>query len=645
MRHYKYRSHVLFPIILFSLLALALLTFSRVGLTLWQNAHIQSASDWYFIIVQGIRVDVATLCWLYGVPALLLTLLPTRGILGKTWLLLLRLWLVIGLWIMVYMELATPGFIDEYNLRPNRLFIEYLEHPKEVFSMLWGGYKLELFVGLFGSLITLILGWKLSRVVTQLRSPKWYWRPVMGIVVVALAVMGGRSTLQHRALNPALVAFSTDPLLNDLVLNSSYSLVFAAKNMVAEKNAEDFYGSMPLKQAVAIVKRYSGKSERFLPGNIPTLNTQPPRYHHRKNLVILLQESLGARLVGGLGGLPLTPHLDQLLKQGWNFTRLYATGTRSVRGIEAVITGFPPTPSRAVVKLGLSQTGFFTIAQLLKRQGYVTQFIYGGESHFDNMKSFFLGNGFTNIVDLPQFSHPKFVGSWGASDQDLYTMSDRQFTRLSAQGKPFFSLVFTTSNHSPYEFPDGAIDLYEQPKQTRNNAVKYADQALGEFIEKAKKSNYWHDTVFIVIADHDSRAKGHVPVPVDRFHIPAVIFGEGITAREDDRLASNIDIPPTLLSLMGVWATTPMIGHDMTQAVRRVDQRALMQFDKNFGYLTNDKLVVLQPQKAPIGYHYDFAHQTLTLQPLSKTDINRALAHAVIGGKLYRQQLYHLPAQ
>ncbi|MBD8513626.1 LTA synthase family protein [Photobacterium sp. CAU 1568] len=646
MQKLKPITGVMFPIALFALLSLILLSVSRVVLTLWQIDHITGWQDWASILLQGVRVDVSTLCWLLILPSLLLALLPTQGFLGQIWLFILRLWLVAGLWILVYMELATPSFISEYNLRPNRLFIEYLVYPKEVFSMLWVGYKLELAVGLIGSVLTLYLGWLLSGyAVRDLDAPRWYWRPVLAISVVALGVMGARSTFQHRPLNPAMVAFSTDPLLNDLTLNSSYSVIFAAKNMASEKNAEAFYGTMPLDDIIETVRASSGRPESFMPGDILTLNTNAPTVEGKKNLVILLQESLGARFVGGLGGLPLTPNLDALMQEGWNFTQVYATGTRSVRGIEAMTTGFTPTPSRAVVKLSKSQTGFYTIAGLLGRQGYHTQFIYGGESHFDNMKSFFLGNGFEDIVDLPDFVNPKFVGSWGASDQDLYQMADKQFTKLHQTGQPFFSLVFTSSNHSPYEFPDGEIELYEQPEHTRNNAVKYSDKALGEFFAKARQSEYWKDTVFIVIADHDARAEGNVPVPVDRFHIPAVILGEDIQPRQDDRLASNIDMAPTLLSLIGADNTSPMIGHDLTKEVAPEYQRAMMQFDKNFGYLTRDKLVVLQPGKAAIGYQYDFSRQTLTPSGISEQESQRALAHALLGGKLYREGRYRLPPQ
>ncbi|KYN87493.1 hypothetical protein ATY36_03785 [Vibrio cidicii] len=635
----------LHPILAFSAFALGLLTTSRVLLAVWQADRVSAAEGWLNLIVQGIRVDIATLSWLFILPALLAALFPVQGIFGKIWRTLLRLWLVAGLWILVYMELATPPFIMEYDLRPNRLFVEYLIYPKEVFSMLWSGYKLELFIGLIGSVATLWFGWKWSEKVTaQTQQVKWRWRPVLAVAVIILGVLGARSSLGHRPLNPAMVAFSSDPLVNDLVLNSAYSVFFAINNMKSERSAVQFYGKMDTNRVIELVKQSSAK-ENYLPGSLPTLNFNPATHQgKKKNLVILLQESLGSRFVGGLGGLPLTPNLDQLLKEGWSFTQMYATGTRSVRGIEAVTTGFPPTPSRAVVKLSKSQTGFFTIADLLQKQGYHTQFIYGGEAHFDNMKSFFLGNGFEQIVDEPQYDNPEFKGSWGVSDEDLYTKADQEFTRLNQQGKPFFSLVFTSSNHSPFEYPAGKIEPYDAQFNTRNNAVKYSDYALGTFFDKAKKSDYWDNTVFIIIADHDARVYGSQLVPVEHFHIPALILGKDITPREDDRLANNLDMPPTLLSLIGVDATTPMIGRDLTKPLAREDERAMMQFDKNFGYLTRDNLVVFSPGEKVSTYQYNFADKTLTPKDATPEDIERAKAHALLGSMAYKHNWYSADA-
>ncbi|PJG59037.1 LTA synthase family protein [Aeromonas cavernicola] len=639
----KQRLGPFWPFAIFSLIALLSLSLSRIALGLWQLERVEAVAGWSQMLLQGVRVDVATLCWVWGVPAMLTLLLASPTAIGRAWLQLMRVWLTLGLWLMLFLEISTPSFITEYGVRPNRLYVEYLIYPKEVFAMLWAGRKGELLLAACFSGALLSGSWWLSgRLMAGLSFPRWVLRPLFALLILAIGFLGARSSLGHRALNSAMVAFASDPLVNALTVNSAYSVFFAIKQMGAEENASQFYGKLSEQQVLAIVRQESGRPASAF--NSPTLPSQTfnlaSAQGKPKNLVILLQESLGSQFVGYLGGLPLTPNIDALAQQGWAFERLYATGTRSVRGIEAVLTGFTPTPAQAVVKLGKSQTNFFTLADLLKQRGYSTSFIYGGESHFDNMRSFFLGNGFTTIVEQKDYKNPVFKGSWGASDEDLMAKANETFQALHKEGKPFFSLVFSSSNHDPFEFPDNRIELYEQPKQTRNNAAKYADYAIGEFFKQAKQADYWQDTLFLVIADHDSRVSGANLVPIPRFHIPGVIVGQGIAPQQDKRLVSQIDMGPTLLSLMGISASYPMLGKDLTQMPADWPGRAMMQYDKNFALMQGNDVVILQPERPAEGYVYDFANEQLSPAPQPDTLKQHALGLALWGSLAYEKGLY-----
>ncbi len=327
----------------------------------------------------------------------------------------------------------------------------------------------------------------------------------MFLLVAVVTFIGARSSFAHRGINPAMVAFSSDPLVNSLVLNSGYSVMFAIQQLKDESHSSEQYGKMPVDEILSTVKKAQQRPlSDYISNEIPILTYNEATYKGKpKNIVIILEESLGAQFIGVLGGKPLSPEFDKLAQEGWLFENIYATGTRSVRGIEAVITGFTPTPARSTVKLAKSQRNFFTIAELLRRKGYETSFIYGGEKHFDNMASFFYGNGFKTIIDEKDYSNPDFIGTWGVSDEDLFKKADSLFKQWNKQDKPFFSLVFSSSNHDPFEFPDGKIALYDKEKQTRNNAAKYADYAIGQFFKLAKNSDYWKNTIFLVIADHD----------------------------------------------------------------------------------------------------------------------------------------------
>lgn len=634
---------VLFPILLFIGINLLILSLARLGVGIWQVDRVTAVNGWLPLMLQGIRIDIASLCWLFGLPALFSVLFFHQNVVGKIWRAILRVWLTVGSVFILFMEVATPNFIETFDLRPNRLFIEYLVHPKEVFTMLMNGHLVSVIFGVLAILISGVIYWKLSGWATQnLRFPSWKMRPFIALLVAAIVFVGGRSSLAHRGINPAMVAFSSDPLVNSLVLNSGYSVLYAVQQLKDEDKSSEQYGKMSVEEMLSIVKQARNRPETdYILADIPTLTENQATYQGKpKNIVIVLEESLGAQFVGALGGKPLTPNLDKLSKEGWFFTNLYATGTRSVRGIEAVTTGFTPTPARAVVKLTKSQNNFFSIAELLKRQGYHTSFIYGGEKHFDNMASFFYGNGFQQIIDEKDYKNPKFVATWGMSDEDLFDKANETFTQLHKEGKPFFSLVFSSSNHDPFEFPDGKIELYEQPKQTRNNAAKYADYALGYFFELAKKSDYWKDTVFLVIADHDSRAVGEHLVPIQHFHIPALLLGENIQPRVDNRLVSQIDMPTTLLSVAGVSGQYPMIGYDLTQNVD--PNRVFMQYDATQAMMKGNDVVVMRPNLPIEGFVYDKENAKLIPQEQPESFKKEALAHALLGSYLYKNQQYKL---
>ena len=638
---------VFYPFFIFSITALSVLFVSRLGLSLWQADRIHAVNGWIPVILQGTRIDIATIVMLAGGFALISTFLSGAHRIGRFWNRMVQVWLSFSITLLIFMEIVTPPFIAEYGFRPNRLFIEFLGYPKEVFSMLFKGHLPAVMISLIGIIVSFRIGWRVfGHAIRDIVYPQKIRRAYMALFILIFGLMGARSTLGHRPLNPAMVAFADDALVNSIVLNSTYSLGFAIDQMKSEADASKIYGHMPEADIINMVRAETLQpASVFANPDLPTLHEQRATYRGKpKNLVIILEESLGARYVGSLGGLPLTPNLDALAQKGWMFDRLYATGTRSVRGIEAVISGFTPTPARSVVKLGKSQHNFFTLADLLQRQGYHNLFIYGGESHFDNMKSFFLGNGFNQIIDQNDYENPVFEGSWGVSDEDLLNRAHEEFIRLNGKGQRFFSLVFSSSNHDPFEFPDDRIELYEQPKQTRNNAAKYADYAIGRFFEKAMQSSYWEDTVFLVVADHDSRVTGASLVPIDHFHIPGLILGGEIEPKRDPRIVSQIDLPPTLLSLMGVDNENPMIGRDMCVQPEEYTGRAMMQYGVNLAYMEGNDVVILQPEKPGQGFAYDAESQKLTNGSLKPGLADKALAMALWGSLAYQDRIYGLPA-
>lgn len=628
----------LLPMAGFFFSSILFLSLSRLALALFNWERVVDLHTLIHVLLVGVRMDTVLLCMVVVIPVLITLLLPAFITGSKHYRSFISVFLCLWATLFVLMELATPTYIAFFDTRPGRIFFEYLNHPREVGLLLLGGFVIQSILVIIGTVLGAVAAYTGVRRLQALQTTYPYPRQLLILpFVLALLVLGARSTLGHRPINASSIAFSNDQLLNELGLSSTYTVLYALYGLKNEGDPSQLYPSMSDKEVIRRVRRDSLVDEgKFFHPELPTLHSfGSDAGKPRKNLVILLEESMGARFIGKLGGLPLSPAIDRLAEEGLWFTRLYATGIRSARGIEAVVTGFPPSASRSVLKLGLSQQGFYTMARTLKENGYRNYFIYGGESHFDNMKGFLLNNGFDVAIDENDFTDWKFKGSWGVSDEDMF---DKAHGIFEAESEPFFALVFSSSFHSPFEFPDGRIELYDEEKNTKNNAVKYADYAVGYFIDKAKKSSYWDDTVFLIVADHDERPRGSSLVPVSSYHIPGLILGAGVEPQVYDKVTSQIDLMPTLYTLMGIKGNAPYIGQDIFLRPPGYPGRALMQFANNHAYMLGDQVVIHRPETDAL--QFVFRNRKLTPTRLDEELSKDALALALLPGLLYKNRWY-----
>ena len=413
----------LYPLFSFAGRTLLLLLVCRAIFVIWQWQRVVEADMLATIFIQGLRFDLVLVGLMLIVPVLAYPVLASNRILIPAWRGLLKVALPAVLLLIIFMECSTPSFVDQFDSRPNILFLEYLNHPREVAATLWAAYKLPIIMTILLSLVFTYFNVRhISRLVRSIQPvgvvPALLVTPVLMLVCLGMV----RSTMDHRPVNPSTVAISSDPLVNDLALNSTYTVLYALSEIRHEAEGGFRYGHMDDSQAIEIVRdNMDVRQISWRKSCRHCINRRLRRVGQKPlNLVIIVEESLGAEFVGSLGGLDLTPNLDALANEGIWFANMYATGTRSVRGLEAIVAGFTPTPSRSVVKLGKSQRGFFTLAQLLGEHGYESSFIYGGEAQFDNMRRFFMNNGFDKVIDEKDYEDPVFVGSWGVSDEDLF---------------------------------------------------------------------------------------------------------------------------------------------------------------------------------------------------------------------------------
>ncbi|MCK5666162.1 MAG: LTA synthase family protein [Thiotrichaceae bacterium] len=625
------------PLAVFTATILLITFSSRLLLSFWKFDRIDSLHQFRQLIVNGLRIDISYLSQIILIPLVVLGITILIPAIQRVSQKIIQAWLVLFFIATVFIEATTPFLIQQFDIRPNRLFIEYLNSPTEVSSMLFHGFLTESITVIFMLVLAAILAITLFRKIPIIYPSKFFYKFKFLLAFFCLfivVVILGRSGLQHRAINPSMVAISNDRLVNSLVLNSTYSVLYAIYQMTHESGISFPYGKLEHNEMVQRIRNDMDIDIHFIPGKIESLHTPTPVYNspEKKNLVIVVEESLGANFIESLGGHPVTPNIERWRHKSWFFDRLYATGTRSARGLEAVTTGFLPTTSRAVLKLPKSQDGFFALASYLKQEGYRSTFVYGGESHFDNMGGFFLNNGFDQVIDEKDYDQYIFKGSWGVSDEDLFNKALSLLT--DKKDSPLFTLIFSSSNHPPFEFPDNKIKLYGEKKKTAFNAAKYSDYALGKFLNDLEKKDILKNSIVLVVADHEDKVFGSTPVPYQKYHIPGFIIGDGVEPRIDKRLVSQIDLAPTLISLMGINHPNPMIGRDLNKNKHNFNGRAIMQFGNNQAYMSDDCIVYLQPQqKAKVDCFNDSKVPDEQL-------IEIAISHSQFAEYAYQNEIY-----
>ena len=622
------------------LLFIALFFLGRLGLygLYFDRLGDISFTESLLSFIYGLKLDTMSTSIILVIPALLLAITPQKGakFVGR----LLSGYVLFFLLVALYIENATFPFVAQYDVRPNYLFIEYLKYPQEVTSMILKEYPMQLIVAL-GML--LLMGWSYLRfsplrLVEAIQTPLWKRLLLFPIVIIVLFI-GIRSSFGHRPANISDALYSTNRMANEIAKNSLYSIGYAYKSYTKEGNLIKPYGKMELSEAYARV----GKKLALNPNQeFPFNRLEPTRFKTQKpkNLVIFIQESMGSQFVGFSGGeTAITPNMEKLSHEGIAFTNLFSNGTRSIQGLAGMSSGYLPLPGEGVVKRNKSQSDFFTVASLLKPLGYKSSFIYGGEGRFDNMRSWYMGNGFDEVIEQKDYKSPSFVSTWGVSDEDLVLKANEKFKSHAAKGEKFVSVMFSSSNHSPFELPEKKIDFITgKPKQSVENAVKYADFAIGRLFELAKKESYYKDTVFVVVADHNVRVYGDDLVPVNMFHIPALIISDGVKAQKYGTLATQPDVLATALDMIGVDLTYPILGHSIYSDKKQ--EVALMMFNDNFALRDHEKIAIIQPNKEALTFTYENEH--LKPSPHDKELERDALAFVTVMDDMYNKKLFRV---
>ncbi|HXG27988.1 MAG TPA: LTA synthase family protein [Nevskiales bacterium] len=503
------------------------------------------------------------------------------------------------LFAILYVAAAEYFFFEEFSSRFNLVAVDYLVHPKEVIGNIEASYPVgaaSLGVAVVAALALALLWRVLGRTEGRARRAR-----LPGLAVHALLLGLAAGFYQSPALTGA-----DNRVAGELAANGISRFIEAARTRHIDYHA--FYRTGDPERMLGLLAAHlSQRHGRFthLPQGRITR-----RYAARRNglgalnVVVVVEESFGAEYIGAYGDRRgLTPEFDALARDGVLFANAYATGTRTVRGLEAISASLPPIPSESILKRE-GNADITTWGEVMQKQGYHTSFLYGGYGYFDNMNAYFSGNGFA-ISDRADIATPKFANIWGVSDEDLFTHALAYFDRRTAEGRPFFSIVMTTSNHPPFTFPADAPVLSEGGG--RQAGIRYADYALGKFMRMARTRPWFPQTLFVIVGDHGARVYGAAQIPLYSYEIPILLYAPAhLRPRRIETLTSQIDIAPTVLGLLGFAYEAPFFGEDV---LNWTGGARILPFNHNYKialYRSGELAILgLQGEAQSVRHHQD----------------------------------------
>ena len=636
--HNGLRQHLLFTvlsgvllIVLYSLLRLVLLVYNHelIGDT--------TANDLLEAFGNGLRFDLRLVT--FALAPLILVIGSRRLMAARTWQLT---WLSVVASLTLFLGVLELDFYREFHQRLNALVFQYLgEDPATVMSMLWHGFPVARYL-IAWTLASWLL-FKALQAIHRLTPPadprlsaaageRWYWRISVLTLCLFLAVLAVRGTLrQGPPLRWGDASTTESVFANQLGLNGTLTLIDAGKARWSDHRDNQWKARLPGAEAQALVRQMLLTPQDLLidSGEAAIRRISTPKPHLQlpvRNVVVILMESFAGHYVGALGARgDITPNFDRLTKEGLLFTRYFSNGTHTHQGMFATMACFPNLPGfEYLMQSPEGSHDFSGLPQLLGDRGFDDLYVYNGDFGWDNQKGFFGNQGMSHFIGRNDYVDPVFSDpTWGVSDQDMFDRADQELRKMDRQ-RPFYALLQTLSNHTPYALPD---PLPVEPvsgfgsNDEHLTAMRYSDWALGQFFEKARKAPYFKDTMFVIVGDHGFGSPEQLSdIDLYRFHVPLLVIAPGVQEQfgtRNDIAGTQLDIVPTIMGRLGGPVQQQCWGRDLLALDSADPGIGVIKpsgSDQTVALVSGSNLLIQPREGAPRLYNYKL-HENAGIEP------------------------------
>ncbi len=616
------------------LFTLSFITRATLLIISWPNLELTTLR-FLGIFFIGLFYDIVV-CSFFAIPVALYCWLMKDSWYQKKW---QRIPLFLLFFLITLILVVNVGgeiiFWDEFSVRYNFIAVDYLVYTNEVLGNIWESYNIPLIASAVVIATAFILFLVRKKLIASQEVSMRFGKRTLFFLGFMLLPLAGYFLVNNRIKNS-----SNNNYVNELGGNGIYEFGSAFWNNEIDYNR--FYATRNDTANFKILRNMLQSPNATFSNDPLSIERQikSDSPEHNWNVVLISVESLSGDYLKRFGNTEnITPYLDSLIPHGLWFDQFYASGTRTVRGLEALSMAIPPTPGQSIVRRP-DNADMFTMGSVLRSKGYDVNYIYGGNSFFDNMGKYFSNSGYTVLDkrDIPD-SLVHLTTAWGTDDEASFNFTIQQCDKSFSSGKPFFNHIMTVSNHRPYTYPEGRIDI-SPIHQSTQGAVKYTDYAINKFIKDSQKKPWFNNTLFVIVADHCSKSAGKTDLPINRYHIPCIIYAPQLVKPAiENRLVSQIDLAPTILGLMNMNYTSRFMGYDIYH-MHAGNERVFISTYQDMGYVKNGSMVILSPQQKIVVVKPDFTTGSNVKSTRSDSLVNEAIAWYQGASFLYKSGRY-----
>lgn len=508
-----------------------------------QEGHAFTTDDMWQVIAHGLTLDLSTSLYFLALPFILtiISLWHTGRWIGTV----LRVYFAIIALAFALAFVSDTSLYPFWNFKLDASCLQYLETPTEAMASVSTGYILVRLVLLVLLAILIFLGYT---------RPKIHFQPtrhriagsLAGLFCIPLIVIGIRGGLDESTTNVGQVYFSQDQFLNHSAVNPVFSFVASLEKSGNENASYNFYSPEEMAQLT------EGLYDSGTQAGDTLLTTQRP------NVVVILLESCGKMFLN------VMPNLCQAADEGVDFTNCFGNSYRTDRGTVSSLSGYLSFPTMSVMKMSTKVGHISSIARTLRKEGYDTEYLYGGDINFTKMKGYLISTGFERLHWKQDYSaEEQATSKWGVCDEITFNTLGEMILRHN-DGKPFLIGYSTLSSHEPWDVP---VKKY---KEKQYNGFCYVDQCIGTFLDKMRKSAQWDNLLIVFMPDHSSDFNEYDEQHPDRNRIPMIWTGGAVKEpRKLEMLCNQSDFAATLLGQMGLRHDDFTFSRDVTSSSYR----------------------------------------------------------------------------